>query len=289
MHLRRLKRPKSDKVPRDVERGKSRLIERPANASPNSPLFNLPVETRLQILRSIFSQHVIHLFIVRSDEGAQFGWPQGRVKPIKSRVRSNWCSPSCSYKFNDTHEPGRGRLQLASGQAIDVLLSCRQICDEAIELVYAENVFDFVDLLTFGDFTTQFHASLAKIRYLQARHKVPTLGHYSRFNPLAGLRAAAKVSWDGPTMLLHFAGAVMPQLRGMKLLLERCWMTSEYEAAYSKRHAEWVRYLTQLAKYPGVGRPCYVRALGMPWNPQLMRDFGIGLSYVYLHVKWLRV
>lgn len=61
----------------------------------------------------------------------------------------------------------------------------------------------------------------------------------------------------------------MPQMRGMKLLLERCWMTSEYEAAYSKRHAEWVRYLTQLAKCPGVGQPRYVRALGMPWNPQL--------------------
>jgi hypothetical protein len=188
MHLRRLKRSNSDKVPRDVERGKSGLIARPANASPNSPLLNLPVETRFQILRSVFSQHVIHLFIVRSDDGAQFGWPQGRVKPIKSRVRSNWCSPSCSYKFNDTHEPGRGRhdLQLASGRAIDVSLSCRQIYDEAIELVYAENVFDFVDLLTFGDFTTQFYAFLAKIRYLQARHKVPTLGHYSRFDPPAG-------------------------------------------------------------------------------------------------------
>jgi len=54
-------------------------------------------------------------------------------------------------------------------------------------------------------------------------------------------------------MLLRFVGAVMPQLPGVKLLLERCWM---------KRHTEWVRCLTQLAKCPGLGQPRYVRALG---------------------------
>ena len=46
-------------------------------------------------------------------------------------------------------------------------------------------------------------------------------------------------------------------------------MTAEYEAEYSRRHAEWVRYITQLAEFPGVGQPKYVRALGLPWNPHL--------------------
>jgi hypothetical protein len=82
-----------------------------------------------------------------------------------------------------------------------------------------------VDLLAFGDFTVQFRPTLCRIRYLQARHKVPTLGHYARFDPPAGLRAAVKVSWDGPAMLLHFLTAVIPQQREMKLLFERCWMT----------------------------------------------------------------
>ena len=70
-------------------------------------------------------------------------------------------------------------------------------------------------------------------------------------------------------MFVHFVGTVMPHLRELKLLFERCWMTIEYEAEYSRRHAEWVRYITQLAKYPGVGQPSYIRALGMPWNPDL--------------------
>lgn len=254
--------------------GGSGPIEQQAGGVPqNSPLLNLPFEIRLQILRSILTHHIIHIFISRTDEGAQFGWPQGRVKATKPRIRSKWCSPSCSYRFNDTHEEevagGQHDVRLRSSHALAVLLSCRQMYDEAVELLYAENVFDFVDLLAFGDFVSQFQPVLHRIRYLQARHKVPTLGHYSRADPPAGLRAAVKVSWDGPAMLLHFVVAVMPQLRQMKLPFERCWMTSEYEAEYSRRHAEWVRYITQLVKCSGVGQPQYVRALGMPWNPQL--------------------
>ena len=65
---------------------------------------------------------------------------------------------------------------------------------------------------------------------------------------------------------------MMPQLREMKLLLERCLMTIEYETEYSRRHAEWVRYITQLAKSPGVGQPRYIRALALPWNPHLVAE-----------------
>jgi len=147
------------------------------------------------------------------------------------------------------------------------LLSCRQMYWESSDLIYGENIFDFVDLLSFGDFTTQFRPALAKFRFLQARHKLPTLRYYSRFDPPEGLRAAVKVSLDGPAMLMHFVSSVMPQLKEMTLLLERCWMATEYEAEYSRRHAEWVRYITQLAEFPGVGQP--VRALGLVWNPQL--------------------
>jgi hypothetical protein len=274
MRFRRLRRSRNGNVPEVVELDESDPIEQGVRGSQSSPLLNLPVEIRLEILRSIFSHHIIHFFISRTEEGAQFGWPQGRVKPTKPRIRSKWCSLDCSYRFNDTNEldePGQGwhHLKLAPGHATGILLSCRQIYHEAIELVYAENVFDFVDLLTFGDFTAQFRPALGRIRYLQTRHKVPTLGHYARFDPPAGLRAAVKVSWDGPAMLLHFVSAVMPQLRQLKLLFERCWMTSEYEAEYSRRHAEWVRYITQLSKCPAVGQPRYIRALGLPWNPQL--------------------
>jgi hypothetical protein len=273
MRFPRSKRSRSRNLSQDIEVGESGPIEQQANISQTSPLLDLPVEIRLQILRSIFSRHIIHFFIARTEEGAQFGWPQGRVKPTKPWIQSKWCSPSCSYRFNDTDEEevsgGRHDVQLRPSHALDVLLSCQQLYDEAIELLYAENVFDFVDLLSFGDFASQFQPVLHRIRYLYARHKVPTLGHYARVDPPAGLRAAVKVSWDGPAMLLHFAAAVMPQLRQMKLVFERCWMTSEYEAAYSRRHAEWVRYITQLAKCPGVGQPQYVRALGLPWHPQL--------------------
>ena len=70
-------------------------------------------------------------------------------------------------------------------------------------------------------------------------------------------------------MLLHFVSAVMTQLKEFKLLFKRCWMTSEYEAEYSRRHAEWMRYITHLAKCSGVGQLRDVRALGMPWNAEL--------------------
>jgi hypothetical protein len=276
MRFLRSKRSGKRTIPQDVTLRDSEPIEQQTNvAQSSSRLLNLPSEIRLQVLRSIFSHHMIHFFIARTDEGAQFGWPQGRVKPTKPRIQSQWCSPRCSHRFNDTHHeddiPGGGGhdVELAPSQALDALLSCRQIYHEAVDLLYAENVFDFVDLLTFGDFAAQFQPALGRIRRLQARHKVPALGHYARFDPPAGLRAAVKVSWDAPAMLLHFASAVMPQLREMRLLFERCWMTSEYEAEYSRRHAEWVRYITQLAKCPGVGQPRDVRALGMPWNPQL--------------------
>jgi hypothetical protein len=270
MRFKRLKRVKKGAVAEDVE---SSPIGRKDNVAQNSPLLSLPVEIRIQILRFIFSHHIIHIFIARTEEGAQFGWPQGRVKPTKPRIQSKWCSLSCSYKFNDTHEveldQGLHDPELAPGQAMNALLSCRQMYWESSDLIYGENIFDFVDLLSFGDFTTQFRPALAKFRFLQARHKVPTLGYYSRFDPPAGLRAAVKVSWDGPAMLMHFVSSVMPQLKEMTLLLERCWMTTEYEAEYSKRHAEWVRYITQLAEFPGVGQPKYVRALGLAWNPHL--------------------
>ena len=271
MRFPRSKRFKKRRLPQEVELCEAESLGERKHVSQHSPLLDLPGEIRIQILRSIFSHHLIHFFIARTEEGAQFGWPQGRVKPAKPRLQSKWCSLHCSYKFNDTHEPGRGLhdLMLAPGQAMNVLLSCRQIYHETIELVYAENLFDFVDLLPFGDFATQFRSSLPKFRHLQARHKVPTLGHYSRLDPPAGLRAAVKVSWDGPAMFLHFVSAMMPQLKEMNLLFERCWMTIEYEAEYSRRHAEWVRYITQLAQCPGVGQPGYIRALGMPWNPHL--------------------
>ena len=273
MRFQRLKRAKKGTVAEDVELCESDPIGRQDNVAQNSPLLSLPFEIRTQILRFIFSQHIIHFSIARTQEGAQFGWPQGRVKPTKPHIQSKWCSLSCSYRFNDTHEgesdQGQHDPKLAPGQAMSPLLSCRQMYWESSDLIYGENIFDFVDLLSFGDFTTQFRPALAKFRFLQARHKIPTLDYYSRLDPPAGLRAAVKVSWDGPAMLMHFVSSAMPQLKGMKLLFESCWMTGEYEAEYSRRRAEWVRYITQLAEFPGVGQPKYVRALGLPWNPHL--------------------
>jgi hypothetical protein len=252
-----LRRSRKGNVPRKVKLDRCNPISQVVNGGQNSPLLNLPCEIRLQILRSIFSQHIIHFFITRTEEGAQFGWPQGRVKSTKPQIRSKWCSLDCSYRFNDTHvldDLGQGQhhLKLAPGNAIEILLSCRQIYREAIELVYAENIFDFVDLLSFGDFTAQFRSAVNRIRYLQTRHKVPTLGYYARFSPPAGLRAAIGVSWEGPVVFLDFVSARMPQLRGLKLLFERCWMTSEYEAEYSRRHEEWIRLISQLELCQGV-------------------------------------
>lgn len=155
---------------------------------------------------------------------------------------------------------------------MDVLLLCRQLYWEAIDMIYSSNIFDFVDLLIFGEFVTQFHPVVRNIRYLQARHKVPTLGSYSRLDPPAGLRAAVKLSWDGPSMLMHFISTTMPQLRTMGLLLERTWMTTEYEAEYSKRYAEWVRYIAQLEKH--TKKPDFLTALGLPWHPSLQAADG---------------
>ena len=252
----------------DIERGEAKPIGHHL-IQLESSFLKLPVEVRGEILQHLLSQQIIHFAIARTEEGAQFGWPQGRVKSSKPRIVSQWCALDCNYKFNDTHEPGGGKHypSLRRGQALNFLLICRQVYWEAIDMLYLSNIFDFVDLLSFGDFVTQFHIPLSKIRLLQARHKVPTLGSYSRLDPPAGLRAAVKLSWDGPAMFVHFISNMMPQLRNMKLLFERTWMTSEYEAEYSKRHAEWVRYIAQLSRH--VGQPEFVRALGLPWDPSL--------------------
>jgi hypothetical protein len=126
MRFRRPRRSRNGKGPQGVELGESEPIEHHANVPQNSRLLNLPVEIRLQILRSIFSQHIIHFFIALTDEGAQFGWPQGRIKPTKPQIQSKWCSLGGSYRFNDTHEldqPGQGRhdVKLTPSQAIDIL------------------------------------------------------------------------------------------------------------------------------------------------------------------------
>ena len=239
-----------------------------------SPLLNLPGEIRIEILRQLLSDHIIHIEIKRYDEGAQFGWPQGRVKPVKPWITAYWCERDCTYKFNDTQTPGswRHRFSLQGSWALNVILVCRQLHQEALAVIYSTNLFDFTDLIVFGDFATQFPKPLRKIRHLQARHKVPTLGPYSRVDPSVGLRAAVKLSWDGPAMFFHYVTTALPQLKNMKLLFERTWMTSEYEARYSKRHEEWIRYILQLAAE--VGQPNYVSALRMPWHERLAEDDG---------------
>ena len=239
-----------------------------------SPLLNLPSEIRLEILRQLLSDHIIHIAVKRYDEGAQFGWPQGRVKPVKPRIIASWCELDCTYKFNDTHTPGSGRHRSSfqGSWALNVMLVCRLLQQEALAMIYHTNLFDFTDLIVFGDFVTQFREPLRKIRYLQARHKVPTLGAFSRVDPPVGLRAAVKLSWDGPAMFFHYVTRALPHLKNMKLLFERTWMTSEYEARYSKRHEEWIRYILQLAAE--VGQPDYVSALRMSWHERLAENDG---------------
>lgn len=272
----RFPRPRRDVLP-DIEKGEAKSV---GNHGPqDNTLLDLPTEIRSEVLKYLVSRQKIHLAVASTEEGAQFGWPQGRVKASKPRIRSQWCFPDCSYKFNDTLDSGSGRHSPSSrgNQAFDVLLVCRQFYHDTIHVIYSSNVFDFVDLLSFGDFATQFPIPLRRIRSLQARHKVPTLGSYSRSDPPAGLRAAVKLSWDGPAMFAHFVSSVMPQLKDMKLLFERTWMTTEYEANYSRRHAEWVRFVAQLAV--DAGQPDYVRALGANWDPTLRQllDDQIGI------------
>ena len=218
-----------------------------------SPLFALPGEIREEIFRQLLTGHIIHILAERFNEGPQFGWPQGRVKSNKPRIKSEWCLRDCTYKFNDDGEPGTGRHDFnMDGQwALSVLLTCRQLYQETAGLIYYENVFDFVDVLTFGDFITQFEPLARRIRYLQIRHKEPTLGFYSQRERPASLLAAVRLSYQGPAMLLHFLNLEMQQLKEMKIQFERTWMTTEYEAGATRRHAEWVRFLEQLAELLG--------------------------------------
>jgi hypothetical protein len=252
----RIRRPRKGK--RNVEQGTDVAPENVQSPIvQDSLLLNLPSEVRVLILRNILSQHTIHLSAHRFSEGAQFGWPQGRTKPIKPRINSRWCSRDCPLE-HDYDDDASHSGAFPGGQAMRLLLVSRQIYLEALEIVFSSNVFSFGDLLIFGDFAAQFPVAIKRIQVLHQRHEIPRISppSYTSIQVPAGLRLAVQLSWDGPAMLAFFAGEAMSQLREMRIELadnER----SDYAYGYIQIHAAWLRYIAQLARY--VGQPDFIR------------------------------
>ena len=212
-------------------------------------LLDLPGEIRIEILRYFLSQNVVHFDQNPQVIGRQFGWPAGYSPHSKFCVK--WCSLQECSNYNTGLTLGHHHPTLPPGFALGLLLVCRQIYYEAIAMLYSENIFDFSDILTFGDFVAQGIAPIQKIRKLQVRYWLPVLPGDAMLHPQRGVRVAVRLSYEGAAMFMHFVSKMMPQLRDTKLSFDGHRRPSAYMTDHSQRRTEWARFITQLAEHAG--------------------------------------
>ena len=237
----------------------------------DSALLDLPAEISIEILRYVVFQQVIHFI---GNDGVERSGSR-RQKPLKaipsSRFQVRWCDATCTYidaigdpwnRCEATHQ-----LLVPRSHAPAVLFVCRRFRQEAVEILYAESLFDFENVLLFGDFAARSAYAVGKIRKLQVRHTMPQSAFaYPSGTIPPGRRAAVNLSWDGPAIFIYYTSLMMPQLRQMKLIIERnCQL--DYNNDFAQIYADWLRFISQLAKH--VGQPDFVSSAGVSYLREL--------------------
>ena len=215
-------------------------------------LLSLPGELRLEILRHIVGGWLIYFSENRSVRGDDSVWSEGRLSKNNKKLKVRWI-PAENVIITD-REFGQG--DWSNPSVLRLLLTCRKLHREAAYMLYTDNVFDFDNLLTFGDLAEHSSFAVKHIRILQVRHVMPIVSEYNQAHPPRGLPAAVKSSWDGPIMFLHFVSQVMPQLQDLILTYEEHWLGASYAIEYHRRHVEWIRFIDQLVEY--TGRPNFL-------------------------------
>ncbi len=224
----------------------------------HSALLALPFELRLEILHHLIGSRVIYFSENRSIRGSDSVWAHGKLETDISKLKVRWWPLEESIIAPD---PMVTDVQIADTEkpsvVIPLLLSCRQIYYEAVEMLYEDSLFDFDNILTFGDLSEHSPYAIKHIRRLFVRHILPSISAYAMANPPRGLPIAIRSSEDGPVMFLYFIQQAMPQLASMELSYESDWMANSYQIEYGRRFAEWARFNDQLARY--CGRPGFIQ------------------------------
>ena len=228
------------------------------NVEQHSALLALPFELRLEVLNYLIGSRVIYFSENRSIRGSDSVWAYGKLETNVSKLKVRWWPLQESFIEPDTMVTD---AQIADTEkpsvVVPLLLSCRQIYHEAIEMLYEGNLFDFDNILTLGDLVEHSPYAMRHIRRLFVRHIVPSISAYAAENPPRGLPVAVRSSEDGLVMFLYFVSQVMPQLVSMELSYESDWMANSYQIEYGRRFAEWARFVDQLARH--CGRPGFIQ------------------------------
>ena len=230
------------------------------NRNHRSTLLSLPAEIRLEILGHIVGGWLIYFSENRSVRGDDSVWSEGRLSKDISKLKVRWLPVENIVITDRELEDG----DWSNPSVLQLLLTCRQMYREAMHMLYADNVFDFDNILTFGDLAEHSSFAIKRIRILQVRHIMPIVSEYNQAHPPRGLPTAIKSSWDGPAMFLHFVSQIMPQLQELILTYEEHWLGASYAIEYHRRHVEWIRFVDQLAEY--TGRPDFIIRSGIRYS-----------------------
>ncbi|KFY00842.1 hypothetical protein O988_03081 [Pseudogymnoascus sp. VKM F-3808] len=137
-----------------------------------SPIFLLPTELRLQIYTLVLGNHNIHLGLEKQDEN--------RLSPY---LRHYYCKYGQQDLFIDIgHDcwfPRGGRPKDPVQKILSLLLTCRLVYSEAIDLLYSANTFQLESFHLFKHLHT-----LVLPQRLQAMQRLEFSVHFNKF-PLA--------------------------------------------------------------------------------------------------------
>ena len=204
----------------------------------SSPLLDLPRELRVKILRQLLPSRIIQVVdhpVAQRGCARRRRYMRNRCQSTNISILRDWCheadqislaaSPKLKY-FDCSGQTASNHLKQIS-PAMSLLLLCRQLYEEAVDVVYGQHIFSFDNVRVFCNFVSLHSYASQHIHTL-------TIAHTFLPGPCQCNRYQYPRQW-GYTMLsnplflasLEIVFLRMAHLRSVRLLLDNDQMSKE--------------------------------------------------------------